>query len=137
MEPTEQPPTWVPTLVVMAAQHAQLNEHGGLHGIRDQNALESALERPRNRLAYDATADLADLAAAYAYGIVAAHPFNDGNKRAGFITAAIFLALNGREIAHDDSEIVRVMVAVAANEFDERNLAQWIRAALRPGEPTR
>jgi death-on-curing protein len=132
MEPTEQPATWVPKLVVMAAHHAQLNEHGGLHGIRDPNALESALERPRNRHAYDATADLADLAAAYAYGIVAAHPFNDGNKRAAFITAAICLALNGREIAHDDGEIVRVMVAAAANEIDELNLARWIRGALQP-----
>jgi death on curing protein len=132
MEPNELEPTWVPILVVLASQHEQLNEHGGLHGVRDRNALESVLDRPRNRHAYDTSADLADLAAAYAFGITTAHPFNDGNKRAGFITAAIFLALNGREISHSDSEIIRVMVGVAANEIDETQLAQWIRHGLQP-----
>ena len=132
MEPTEQQPTWVPKLVVMASQHEQLNEHGGLHGVRDQNALESVLDRPRNRHAYDESADLADLAAAYAFGIITAHPFNDGNKRAGFITAAIFLALNGYEISPPDGDLVRVRVGVAAKKIDEPHLAQWFRDGLQP-----
>ena len=131
MKSQELKPTWVPILVVMATQHEQLTEHGGLHGVRDRNALESALDRPRNRHAYDATADLADLAAAYAFGIATSHPFNDGNKRAAFITAAIFLDLNGYELNCADPEIVRAMRAVAANETGEPALAEWIRAGMQ------
>jgi death-on-curing protein len=133
MEPEERDsPTWVATIVVMASQHEQLNEHGGLHGVRDRNALESALHRPQHRHTYDADADLADLAAAYAFGITTSHPFNDGNKRAAYITAAIFLDLNGCELAHTDEDIVRVMLAVAAGEMGEEDLAQWFRDSLQP-----
>lgn len=131
MEPKDEP-TWVPLLVVLATQHEQLSEHGGLHGVRDRNGLESALDRPRNRHAYDATADLADLAAAYAFGIATSHPFNDGNKRAAYVTAAIFLDLNGYDITHPDGEIVRVMLAVAANEIGEAELAHWLRDGMQP-----
>lgn len=132
MESNELEPTWVPILVVMASQYEQLKEHGGLHGLRDRNVLESALDRARNRHTYDSTADLADLAAAYAFGIATSHPFIDGNKRAAFITAAIFLDLNGYDLSYAEPEVVRVMVAVAANEIDERRLAEWIRAGLQP-----
>ena len=131
MESKEREPTWVPMLVVMATHHDQLKEHGGLHAVRDRNALESALDRPRNRHAYDSNADLADLAAAYAFGIATSHPFNDGNKRAAFVTAAIFLDLNGYELNYADPEIVRAMRAVAANEIGEPALAEWIRAGMQ------
>jgi len=132
MESKELEPTWVPILVVLATHHEQLHEHGGLHGVRDRNELESAHDRPRNRHAYDSTADLADLAAAYAFGIATSHPFNDGNKRAAFVTATIFLDLNGYELNHTDAEIVRVMLAVAAKEIEEAQLAQWFRAGMQP-----
>ena len=132
MDSKEPQPTWVPILVVLATHHQQLTEHGGLHGVRDRNALEAALDGARNRHAYDATADLAELAAAYAIGIASSHPFNDGNKRAAFVTAAIFLELNGYELSYDDAEIVRVMVSVAAGEIVEADLAQWIRTGMRP-----
>jgi death-on-curing protein len=132
MESKELEPTWVPILVVLASQHEQLNEHGGLHELRDRSVLESALDRPRNRHAYDSTADLADLAAAYAFGIATSHPFNDGNKRAAFLTAAIFLELNGYDLSYPEPEVVRVMLAVAGKEMDELQLAQWIREGLQP-----
>lgn len=123
-------PIWVPALVVMATQHTQLLEHGGMHGVRDPNALESALARPQNRYAYDKAADLADFAAGYAFGIASSHPFNDGNKRAAYITAAIFLDLNGCELTHTDPEIVRTMVGLAKGAVAESELAQWFRRGM-------
>ena len=132
MKAGETEPTWVPIIVGLASQFEQLKEHGGLHGLRDRNVLESALDRPRNRYAYDSTADLADLAAAYAFAIATSHPFNDGYNRAAFTTAAIFLDLNGCDLAYAEPEVVRVVVALAANEIDEPQLAEWIRAGLQP-----
>ena len=64
-------------------------------GTRDENALESALARPRQRFAYEPDTDLAALAAPYAYGLARDHPYNDGNKRVAFVVMAVFLGLNG------------------------------------------
>lgn len=61
-------PTWILKRVVLAIHDEQLAEHGGLPGIRDEGALESALGRPQNLFAYgDPT--IVDLAAAYAFGL--------------------------------------------------------------------
>ena len=69
----------------------QLAEHGGGAGVRDHNLLSSALSRPNNLAAYGQP-DAADLAAAYGFGISRNHAFIDGNKRTGFVAAAMFLA---------------------------------------------
>ena len=63
------------------AFHAeQLRRHGGAAGLRDGNALESALARPENKAAYGEPS-VHELAAAYVYGIARNHPFVDGTKR--------------------------------------------------------
>lgn len=121
---------WVPRLVVDATHIDQLREHGGLPGIRDENALEAALARPRQKAHYKPDSDLATLAAAYAFGLSKAHPFNDGNKRTAFLTAVIFLGLNGKDLDASETEVVQVMTALAAGSFTEGAMAQWIRARL-------
>lgn len=107
--------------------HDQLAEHGGLHGIRDDGALESALGRPRNRWLYDQTTDLTELAAAYAFGVVRSHPFVDGNKRMAFIALAVFLDLNGSALDADETDVVTTMRALASGELSEDDLADWVR----------
>lgn len=123
-------PTWVPRLAIEAAHHDQLVEHGGLQGIRDKNALEAALARPQQRRHYEPHTDLAALAAAYAFGIATAHPFADGNKRTAYVTAEVFLALNGYTVSWSDAEVVETMLAVAAKEMAEGELASWFRTGL-------
>jgi len=125
-------PRWVPRLVLDAVHFDQLREHGGLPGLRDEGALESALARPRKKWAYDAEADLALLAAAYGFGIARSHPYRDGNKRAAFLAMAIFLGLNGFDIEAPEAEVVAVMVKVAAGQLSERQLAEWVRTHLVP-----
>ncbi|NIP87774.1 MAG: type II toxin-antitoxin system death-on-curing family toxin, partial [Gammaproteobacteria bacterium] len=73
-----------------AIHRDQLRQHGGVPGVRDENALESALARPRNKWAYDPDADLAALAAAYGYGLATNHGYNDGNKRIAFMAMYVF-----------------------------------------------
>lgn len=122
---------WVERSVILAAHEEQLAEHGGSAGIRDAGLLDSALARPLNRAAYGKP-DAAELAAAYAYGLAANHPFVDGNKRTAFIALELFLALNGWRFAAGDAESVMSMLAVAAGTMKEEALASWIR---RHGKP--
>ena len=77
--------------MVDAIHNDQLREHGGLPGVRDENALESALARPQQKWRYAEGADVATLAAAYAFGLTKNHPYRDGNKRIGFLALATFL----------------------------------------------
>ena len=88
------------------------------------------LARPLQRRAYEPQAGIAELAAAYGHGLAANHPFNDGNKRIAFLVMAVFLALNGWELAAPETEVVTVMLVVAAGELDEKGLASWLRSRL-------
>ena len=117
---------------MLDAVHAdQVREHGGLAGVRDENALESALNRPRQKWHYDDTLDLAALAAAYGFGFVRNHPYRDGNKRIGFLALATFLGLNGAELNATDTDIITAIVALAAGNVTEAELADWIRERVR------
>jgi len=125
-----QGPRWVGRLVVEAVHVDLIREHGGLPGLRDEHALESALARPRQRYAYSPDSDLARLAAAYGHGLASSHSFIDGNKRVAFVTMAVFLGLNGLAIEAPESEVVAVMLALAGGELDEAELADWLRSRL-------
>ena len=118
-------PVWLTAELVKAIHDRQLRLFGGPPGIRDEGALESALGRPVNRRAYQG-ADLAELAAAYAFGIARNHPFVDGNKRASLLAIITFLGLNGVDFIADEAEAVVMIRGVAAGEIDEEGLARWI-----------
>ena len=120
-------PHWLSRIVIDAIHHDQLREHGGLPGIRDENALESALARPRQKWHYADKPDLPTLAAAYGFGLVRNHPYRDGNKRIGFLAIVTFLGLNGRALRATDAEVVTEMLALADGRVSEEELAAWIR----------
>jgi death-on-curing protein len=117
---------WLNSAVVIAVHEAQLAEHGGGAGVRDQNLLASALSRPQNLAAYGES-DVSDLAAAYGFGISRNHAFIDGNKRTGFVAAVMFLRLNDYNLVTDDTSKVLTMLAVAAGDISEAEFAAWIR----------
>jgi death-on-curing protein len=126
-----QEPRWISRLVVDAIQTDMLLTHGGMPGLRDENALESALARPRQRFSYDPEADVAALAAAYGYGLARNHPYNDGNKRVAFMVMAVFLGLNDCDLVTSEADVVTTIVALASGELGEDALEDWIRAHLR------
>jgi death on curing protein len=117
---------WLQKAVVLAIHEDQLTEHGGGVGVRDAGLLESALARPENLAAYGKP-DVADLAAAYGYGISRNHAFIDGNKRTGFVAVELFLELNGHELAASDADCVMTMLAVASGDITETKFAAWLR----------
>jgi death-on-curing protein len=117
---------WIDKHALLLLHSESLDEHGGASGMRDEGLLDSALARPLNLAAYGEP-DLADLAAAYAVGIAQNHPFVDGNKRAAFLAAGLFLALNGMRLRVPQAEAAGAMLAVAAGELEEAAFAEWIR----------
>lgn len=125
---------WIASDVLYAVHEEQLAEHGGLAGLRDANALESAVARPE-QLAHYGAPDIAELAAAYGFGIARNHPFSDGNKRTAFVAVELFLALNGYELIADDSDCILTMLSLAAGDLDEAVFAEWIRMHMNPVSP--
>lgn len=120
-------PKWLSRVVVDAIHNDQLREHGGLPGIRDENLLESALARPRQKWHYADVSDIPTLAAADAFGFVKNHPYRDGNKRIGFLTMVTFLGMNAHELMATDAEVVAEIVALAEGTVSEEALTGWIR----------
>ena len=125
-------PRWLSRTVVDAIHADQLRQHGGLTGVRDENALESALARAQQKWAYRKHGDLAVLAAAYGFGLVRNHPYRDGNKRIGFLALVTFLGINGYEVNATDADVVGTMLSLADGTLNETQLAKWIRDHLQP-----
>jgi death-on-curing protein len=119
-------PIWIQQRIVIHVHEESLAEHGGPSGIRDLGMLESALARPKNLFAYAETEpSLQRMAAAYAFGITANHPFVDGNKRTALIASVAFLKLNGLRVTADKADRYLIFYGLAAGTVSEDELAEW------------
>jgi death on curing protein len=132
----KRPPRWVDKRALLLLHQESLASFGGGRGIRDEGLLDSALARPVNKFLYERVDDMAELAAAYGFGIARNHPFVDGNKRAAYVAIGLFLSINGRRLAPDQLDAIHTIVALAAGAVDEAALAAWIRANI-VARPTR
>lgn len=136
-------PIWIDANALRLLHGETLAEFGGLSGMRDEGLFLSARceasdqaelgterecvrARPQNLFAYEEVTSISRLAAAYAYGIARNHPFNDGNKRAAFLTIGMFLAINGFLLKVEPTEAVNTMLALAAGDLTELDLTSWI-----------
>ena len=100
---------------------------GGSSGLRDEGLLESALAAPFQSFAgVEVYPSVQQKAARLGYGLVKNHPFVDGNKRIGAHTMLVFLALNGIELEHTQEELVEIILRVASDKADCKDLLQWI-----------
>lgn len=124
-------PIWL-SRVILDEMHAELiREHGGSHGVRDANLIESALARPINKWVYGEE-DIAELAAAYGYGLARNHGYIDGNKRIAFMAMFVFLYQNGFFLDAPNSEVISVMLEVTEGNLSAEELSEWLRAKLSP-----
>ena len=119
-------PNWLSETVVLAMHEKLIADHGGSPGLRDAGLPDSALARAPQLYAHGEP-DTCDLAAAYAAGIIRNHPFVDGNKRAGFMSANVFMADNGLQLTVPEVEVVQIVTLLAASEIDEAAFAAWLR----------
>ena len=118
-------PVWVDREDCLALHEKLIERFGGLQGIRDEGLLDSALNKPLHVFNYGKPT-VFELAASYALGIVKNHPFLDGNKRTGFVAAALFIEANGFSFQATEEEAVLETLALAAGERAEADYAAWL-----------
>lgn len=126
-------PKWISLEACRAIHGILISDYGGEASIRDHGHLVSALSRPQNLFLYN-KAKLTQLAAAYAAGIILGHPFVDGNKRTGFVLAALFLEINGAKFAASEVEVVVQTIGLASGKITEAEYARWLENSLSPGK---
>jgi death-on-curing protein len=119
-------PEWLSKQIVLAIHDEQLAMHRGADGVSDEALLESALSHPRNKWTYE-SARLAELAAAYGFGIARNHPFVDGNKRTSLLAIYTFLGINEIDFVVPEADAAAIILSLAAGEVGEEGLARWIR----------
>lgn len=114
---------------VLIIHHKLIERYGGIHGLRDEGAFESAINAAENRFYYE-TEDVAKLAATYAYHLSQAHAFLDGNKRIAAAVAAVFLEINGALLNATEDEIIELFLDIAASRLSredvEKKFARWL-----------
>jgi len=118
--------------VLINIQCRLIERYGGLPGIRDAGALESAAARPANLVSYGNVDSIAELGAALAWAILRNHPFADGNKRAAFAGLALFLDLNGYKLTCSEVEETAMVLRAAASEIDESEWTAWVARSVAP-----
>jgi death-on-curing protein len=125
---------WLTRDAIEIIHKEQLREHGGLAGLKDENALEAAIARPQHKATYG-DPDVFDLAAAYLFGIARNHPFSDGNKRTAYLAAYVFLYIHGRQVIATDAEVITFVLDVASGEIAEEGIARFFRDYSELREP--
>jgi len=127
-------PRWLTRRLLDVIHDAQIREHGGATGVRDEGLLESALARPQQKWAYGEKPDLATLAAAYVFGLVKNHGYVDGNKRVAFMAGYVFLGMNGYDVDLEEADVAVTIEGAAAGRITEPALAEWLREHLKRAE---
>jgi death-on-curing protein len=122
-------PVFLSREAVDLIHEASLRAFGGADGVRDENALESALAQPMHEFFYR-QADLYQIAAAYVFHIAENQPYIDGNKRTGLLGALNFLAENGIVSDQPVDEYYDAMIAIAEKQLDKNGLAEMFRRHL-------
>lgn len=122
-------PRFIGLAVALAIHHDQINTFGGLHGVRDQGLLESALGQAQQTHAY--TGDLYETAAQYAVSPAKNHPFLDGNERTAADCMLTFLVLNGVEPTLTSEQLFEWTLQVAIGELKRSGLAERLRKHSR------
>jgi len=117
---------WLTVSAVEAIHYELIHRYGGVGGLRDAGALDSALARPKQLNAYRASSSVPHLAAAYGWGLLRNHPFIDGNKRIALASTLVFLELNGWEWLATEVEESAQVLAAAAAEMSESEWIAWV-----------
>lgn len=127
-------PRWVKRRVLELIHADNLARYGGAPGVRagGDQLIESALARPQNRFAYEPNVTLAELAAAYLFGLAKNHGYIDGNKRIAFSAAVAFLRRNGIRLSAEPGEAYERVIGLVEDRYSERDIAEWIQSRSVP-----
>lgn len=113
---------------VLAIHDNQIELYGGSHGIRELALLESAVMRPQTTFAgRDLYPTLFEKASVLMHSLVMNHPFLDGNKRTGTVSALTFLEINNTRIIVKQSELVELSLKIKSKEINTQDLTDWFK----------
>ncbi|MBK9215871.1 MAG: type II toxin-antitoxin system death-on-curing family toxin [Chloracidobacterium sp.] len=126
-------PIFLTVAEVLEIHSEQLDAYGGIHGIRDQTLLESAVMTPQASFGGEYLhSGIFEMAAAYAFHIAENQPFLDGNKRTALVSCLAFLDLNGIVILDPDKRLYEILIDIANRKAGKSDLAELLQ--LLPAE---
>ena len=126
---TSRAPEFLSLAEVVAIHRDQIVRYSGRAGIRDRNALSAAIAAPAAAIQSGyLLEDVFEMAAAYLFHIVRGHPFVDGNKRTGLVSAMVFLALNEITIKADDDVLETLVLRAASGKISRAGIAEFLRS---------
>lgn len=128
-------PLWLPVSEIVSTNLEVVAATGEPFGLIKPNDLESACHRPFHLWSYDGEIDMVRLAVGLMIGLARNHPFLQGNKRTGFISAMMFLNMNGWDLSAglDSPELGWAMVETMRETYSEEKLAFALRPYVKPG----
>ena len=118
--------SWIELETVLVIHELQIQEHGGASGIRDLGLIESAVNKPKNLMAYSSP-DIHELAASYAFGLTKNHGFLDGNKRTAYVVSRLFLRLHGWDFVASPEERVIVFENLGKGDYTLSGFTRWFK----------
>jgi death-on-curing protein len=127
-------PYWLPLAEIVRTNADLVEDTGEPFGIVKPNELESGAARARNLWTYNGERDVLRLAVALMFGIARNHPFVQGNKRTGFVSALMFLRVNGWDLdpAIDSDELGELIVEALRDGAVEAECVEVLRASVFP-----
>ena len=112
-----------------------IEEFGGIHGVRDDGLLESALSAPFQTFdGQDLYPSVLEKAGRLGYGLIRNHPFLDGNKRIGVHVLLVCLALNGVRLSYDDEDLIQTALGVASGSVAFEEFCRWLSEHMTENE---
>ena len=108
---------------VLAIHKKQIEEYGGILGIRDRALLESAVFRPQ--IAYYSS--VIEEAGALMESLAINQPFADGNNPIAFAAAHTFLVLNGFDLSIEPASAFDfIMRSLTRGDFHFSKIIKWM-----------
>ncbi len=113
--------------------HSRIIERtGGIDGIRDKNALDSAVAAPMQTFdGLELFESEVEKIARLGFGLAANHAFLDGNKRIGAMMMQLLLKWNGYDLVLAEGELADMFISIADGKSTENDLLKWIKKHLK------
>lgn len=114
---------------ILLLHYKIIEDYGGGHGVRSEDRLQSVVAGPAQEVFETKLYPMVyEQAAVYLRGIIADHPFVDGNKRTAVTVAAIFLSRGNQQLIASPKELEEFAVRVAVEHLDIPLIAAWLKA---------
>jgi death on curing protein len=127
---------FLPEAIVLAIHEDQVRLYGGVYGVRDAAALDSALHMPQAQFGSQFLhPTLFHMAAAYGFHLCQNHPFSDGNKRTAGMVMFTFLQLNGLTSIATEFDYYNTMMSIATGQMNKDQLTLWLQNVTKAIPP--